>query len=83
MISRDPDITRLLDRLDKRGLISRTREKKDRRMILTRITALGLKLLEGLDEPVTDIHKQQLGHLGRERLKALVELLANAQEHAG
>ena len=45
MITRDPDITRLLDRLEKRGLISRCRETKDRRMVLTRISAEGLKLL--------------------------------------
>jgi DNA-binding MarR family transcriptional regulator len=82
MISRDPDITRLLDRLEKRELISRTREKKDRRTILTRITASGLELLSDLDGPVTDIHKQQLGHLGRERLKALAELLAAARERS-
>jgi DNA-binding MarR family transcriptional regulator len=82
MISRDPDITRLLDRLEKRELISRTREKKDRRTILTRITASGLELLSDLDGPVTDIHKQQLGPLGRERLKALAELLAAARERS-
>src|ERR1700753_1328063 len=71
MITRDPDITRLLDRLEKRELISRSRESKDRRMVLTRITAAGLKLLAELDEPVQQAHRDQLGHLGRERLKAL------------
>src|SRR5437764_13419012 len=71
MITRDPDITRLLDRLEKRGLISRCRETKDRRMILTRITPAGLKLLAELDEPVREAHREQLGHMGRERLKAL------------
>ena len=52
MITRDPDITRLLDRLEKRELISRCRETKDRRMVLTRITAEGLRLLRELDAPV-------------------------------
>ena len=52
MITRDPDITRLLDRLEKRGLISRCRETKDRRMVMARITPEGLKLLGRLDEPV-------------------------------
>lgn len=75
MITRDPDITRLLDRLEKRELISRCRETKDRRMVLTRISSEGLKLLAELDEPVQAAHRQQLGHLGRERLKALSELL--------
>src|SRR5207248_3914540 len=76
MITRDPDITRLLDRLEKRGLISRARDAKDRRMVLTRITPEGLKLLARLDEPVQEAHRRQLGHLGRQRLKQLGELLS-------
>jgi len=80
MISRDPDITRLLDRLEKRALISRCRETKDRRTVLTRITPEGLKLLRDLDEPVTEIHKRQLGHLGREGLRSLLDLLEKARE---
>ena len=75
MITRDPDITRLLDRLEKRGLISRFRESKDRRMVTARITTEGSKLLTRLDEPVREAHRKQLGHLGRERLRALTELL--------
>jgi len=80
MISRDPDITRLLDRLEKRTLISRCRETKDRRTVLTRIMPEGLKLLHDLDEPVTEIHKTQLGHLGREGLRSLLDLLEKARE---
>jgi DNA-binding MarR family transcriptional regulator len=79
MITRDPDITRLLDRLEKRALVSRCRETKDRRMVLTRITAEGLRLLRELDAPVTAIHKQQLGHLGREGLHSLIGLLELAR----
>jgi DNA-binding MarR family transcriptional regulator len=75
MITRDPDVTRLLDRLEKRGLISRCRETKDRRTVMARITPEGLKLLRRLDEPVQAAHRNQLGHLGRERLRALTELL--------
>src|SRR6202790_4670349 len=75
MITRDPDVTRLLDRLEKRGLISRCRETKDRRMIMARITPEGLKLLARLDEPVQAAHRTQLGHLGGDRLRALTELL--------
>jgi DNA-binding MarR family transcriptional regulator len=75
MITRDPDVTRLLDRLEKRGLVSRCREAKDRRMVLTRITPEGLNCLSRLDEPVEGTHRKQLGHLGRERLRALSELL--------
>lgn len=75
MITRDPDVTRLLDRLEKRGLISRCRETKDRRTVTARITAEGLKLLARLDEPIQSGHRRQLGHLGRERLRSLTELL--------
>jgi DNA-binding MarR family transcriptional regulator len=76
MITRDPDITRLLDRLEKRDLVARHRQTKDRRTVLTRITPGGLELLSRLDAPVQDAHRRQLGHLGRERLKTLGELLA-------
>jgi DNA-binding MarR family transcriptional regulator len=79
MITRDPDITRLLDRLEKRGLISRCRQTKDRRMVMVRITPEGLKLLARLDEPVQEGHRRQLGHLGGDRLLALTELLHAAR----
>lgn len=79
MITRDPDITRLLDRLEKRGLTSRRRETKDRRMVMVRITPDGLKLLARLDEPIAEAHRIQLGHLGQERLRALTELLHAAR----
>ncbi len=82
MITRDPDITRLLDRLEKRGLIARRREARDRRMVLTRITAEGLTLLSRLDEPVQEAHRRQMGHLGRDRLRALCELLRTARSQA-
>ena len=81
MITRDPDITRLLDRLEKRGLISRCRENEDRRMVMARITPEGLKLLARLDEPVQNAHRKQLGHLGPERLRALTELLSVSRSH--
>ena len=79
MITRDPDITRLLDRLEKRGLISRSRQANDRRIIMARITPGGLRLLARLDEPVQQAHQRQLGHLGRRRLGALSRLLRAAR----
>jgi DNA-binding MarR family transcriptional regulator len=79
MITRDPDITRLLDRLEKRALISRCRETKDRRMVMARITPDGLKLLGFLDEPVEETHQKQLGHLGKDRLRILAELMEAAR----
>jgi DNA-binding MarR family transcriptional regulator len=83
MITRDPDVTRLLDRLEKRGLIARCRETTDRRTVMARITPDGLKLLAQLDEPVEEAHRKQLGHLGRERLRALRELLHVACAEVG
>jgi DNA-binding MarR family transcriptional regulator len=79
MITRDPDVTRLLDRLEKRELISRWREAKDRRTVMAKITPEGLKLLARLDEPVQAAHRKQLGHLGRQRLQSLAELVRAAR----
>lgn len=75
MISHDPDMTRLLDRMEKRALITRQRQKDDRRVVKTRITPAGLDLLKGLDEPVCEVHKRQFQHLPAARLKTLAELL--------
>jgi DNA-binding MarR family transcriptional regulator len=83
MITRDPDITRLLDRLEKRGLTSRCRETQDRRMVLVRITPEGLRVVARLDEPVMEAHRKQLGHLGPERLQKLKELLRAARGDEG
>lgn len=75
MINRDPDITRLLDRMEKAGLIHRQRLASDRRTVITRITPAGTDLLARLDAPVRALHQRQLGHLGEERLQRLRELL--------
>jgi DNA-binding MarR family transcriptional regulator len=83
MVTRDPDITRLLDRLEKRGLILRRRDKEDRRVVMARITPEGLRLLGDLDAPVLEAHRKQLGHLGRGRLRTLMEILEVARQKAG
>jgi len=75
MISHDPDMTRLLDRMEKRGLISRARQTNDRRVVKTRISSAGLLLLKNLDQPVRELHKRQFHHLPATRLKSLAELL--------
>lgn len=76
MISHDPDMTRLLDRMEKRGWITRRRQKVDRRVIKTRITAEGLRLLKKLDQPVHDLHERQFRHMTAARMRLLAELLA-------
>ena len=75
LISRDPDITRLLDRLEGRGFISRRREGVDRRVVRAHITAQGLDLLTTIDECVRDLHARCLGHLGHRELTTFSALL--------
>lgn len=75
MITRDPDVTRLLNRLEKRRLVKRVRTKTDRRVIHGKITAAGLKLLHEMDEPIERHNREMLKHVGREKLGQLIELL--------
>lgn len=75
MITRDPDITRLLDRLEERRLVTRSRGAEDRRVIMTRITEEGLRILDGLDAPIESMHIAQLRHLGAKHLRTLISLL--------
>src|SRR5271165_3340167 len=75
MISRDPDMTRLLDRMEKGGWITRARQKYDRRVVKTQITEAGLCLLQKLDQPMRELHKKQFQHMAAAEVKALAELL--------
>lgn len=79
LIRHDPDVTRLMDRLDKRGLIDRARDTKDRRVVRTRLTKTGATLLAELDDPVDELHARQLGHVGSKRLADLVSVLDEAR----
>jgi DNA-binding MarR family transcriptional regulator len=83
MINHDPDITRLLDRLERRGLVERSRQQKDRRVITTYITPKGLAALRVLDRPLEEFHRHLLGHLGENRLRSLIRLLQAARGQAG
>jgi DNA-binding MarR family transcriptional regulator len=78
MISRDPDMTRLLDRMEKRSLITRERQTEDRRVIKTRITQAGLEILKKLDAPVDELHKKQFRHISAPKLKALADAIEEA-----
>jgi DNA-binding MarR family transcriptional regulator len=75
MIERDPDITRLIDRLETRELVTRIRSRRDRRVVEVGITDQGLALVRGLDAAVQRMPKALLGHLGAERLRQLGSLL--------
>src|SRR6202795_2307110 len=80
MITRDPDITRLLNRLEDRGLAERTRTKRDRRVVYGKITAAGLKLLREIDKPLEKFGREMLRHVGQDKLKQLIELLELVRE---
>ncbi len=82
LIAQVPDVTRLLDRMEVAGLIARERDSADRRLVTTRITADGLRLLKSLDAPVVELQREQLGHLSRDQLSALIELLSLARGKA-
>jgi len=79
LVSRAPDITRMLDKLEGRNLVERERPSDNRRVVEVRISPAGIALLRELQEPVRRCHHQQLGHLSRDQLQFLVELLAAAR----
>lgn len=80
LVAQVPDVTRLLDRMEEMQLVERERAEEDRRMVFTRITRKGMQLLARLDEPVEQLHHEQLGHLGSTRLRTLIDLLAAARQ---
>jgi DNA-binding MarR family transcriptional regulator len=80
MITRDADLTRLVDRLEKRGLVARQRQTTDRRVVHLTIAPAGLELLAQLDNAVADGNRQALGHLSPDQLRQLIELLELARE---
>jgi DNA-binding MarR family transcriptional regulator len=79
LVSRAPDITRLLDKLEQRGLVERDRPADNRRVVRVGITAAGLALLRELRQPLRDCHARQLGHLSRKELQQLITLLRTAR----
>jgi len=83
MVVRVPDVTRLVDRLEHRGLVERERSTSDRRVVIVRISKQGLGLLKKLDEPVMQVHREQLGHLSDDELRTLNGLLVKARKAEG
>jgi DNA-binding MarR family transcriptional regulator len=79
LVSRAPDITRMLDKLEERGLLSRSRSTTDRRAVLVAIRPAGLALIDRISEPLRDCHRRQLGHLSANELKSLIALLKAAR----
>jgi DNA-binding MarR family transcriptional regulator len=75
-----PDVTRLLDRMEEAGLVTRTRDTADRRRVTTRLTPRGQKLVDSLDAPVAAEHERALARLGDEKLRTLIQLLTLARQ---
>lgn len=80
MLTRMPDVTRLLDRMEDAKLVSRTRDSEDRRQVYTRITPKALRLLDEVEDAVNAEHMRRFHHLGRAQLKTLIDLLRAVRE---
>jgi len=81
LVRKTPDITRLTNRLVDRGLLERHRCPDDRRVVRLALTPAGRKLVDDLDQPVLDLHRQQLAHLSPRQLADLSRLLEKARHH--
>ena len=80
LVTHDPDVTRLADRLAEAGWLTRERQARDRRVVVLQITAAGLALLDRLDAATVDLHRRQLSHLGGSGLASLIRLLEQARQ---
>lgn len=80
LITKVPDVTRLLDRLEQQDFIRRERQSDDRRVVKVWINEKGLALLDKLDAPVEDIHLRQFSHIGKEKLQTLIAILAEIRD---
>ncbi|MBA3657582.1 MAG: winged helix-turn-helix transcriptional regulator [Gemmatimonadaceae bacterium] len=79
MLTRMPDMTRLLDRMEEAGLVKRERSESDRRHVTTHITAAGKRLLKDLEGPIARLQEKQFGHMSEKELRQLIELLTKAR----
>ncbi len=80
MLTTDPDVTRLLDRMEAQGWIRRDRAKEDRRVVVTTITDSGIELVNRIDEPLHQLLQTYLGRVGKQRLKELIDTLEELRE---
>jgi len=80
LVTQVPDVTRLLDRMEDNGLISRQRGAEDRRYVTTRITRKGLDLVDKLDKPMRELLQTLLGHVSEKSLRAVVDGLAEIRQ---
>lgn len=80
MMTREPDLTRLLDRLGKSGLVRRDRQESDRRIVRVGITPAGLELLRQIDAPMLELHRLQFDVIGPKRTATLTRILRRVTE---
>jgi DNA-binding MarR family transcriptional regulator len=81
MVTRDPDITRLLDRMEARHLVTRQRASNDRRVITARITPEGLETLTRLDRPLLEVVRKHFSFLSKPELEVLIQALERVRQH--
>jgi len=79
MLTRMPDMTRLLDRMERSGLVVRTRKDEDRRMVTTRLTREGRQLIDSIDADAAREQKRRFRSLSDTQLHALIDLLQAVQ----
>ena len=80
MVTREPDVTRLVDRLEHSGWVKRDRSTKDRRVVTVTLTAAGKKVVDRIDEPMVELHRDTLGHLTKMEMVELNRLLVKARQ---
>lgn len=80
LLNRMPDATRLLDRMEEAGLVTRERSTTDRRLVTTRITRKGRQIVDSLDDAADHQHDQTLGHMTEQQLRTLIKLLTMARK---
>jgi DNA-binding MarR family transcriptional regulator len=80
MVTRMPDMTRMLDRMEEGGLVVRERETGDRRIVNTQVTAKGRRLLEKLEGLVVQELQHRFGHLSDSQLRSLVSMLTSIRQ---
>jgi DNA-binding MarR family transcriptional regulator len=80
LLSRMPDATRLLTRMERAGLVTRTRADEDRRHVTTRISSKGQRLVDALDQKVEEEHQRRIGHLSQKQVRKLIKLLTLVRE---
>jgi len=83
MVNHDPDMTRLLDRLEAQKLVERERSREDRRVVITRISKAGMDLVNSLDEPMRILQKRLAGHIGKDKLEQLIDTLESMRNTPG